>query len=113
MGQYQFNSSVFVWMFSTPKSLGERHSDARGYISARIATPKKIETGLHRIAFVGKSPTGSDITFMVGLIVANPAQLSTISKVLIAVPLTLAIGFACVLPPSLRRRRRRDLRKSN
>ena len=113
MGQYQFNSSVFVWMFSTPKSLGERLSDARGYISARIATPKKIETGLHRIAFVGKSPTGSDITFMVGLIVSNPAQLSTISKVLIAVPLTLAIGFACVLPPSLRRRRRRDLRKSN
>lgn len=110
MGQYQPNSQVFVWMFSKPRSLGEQQVDARGNVTNRIATPKNVEQGLHRLAFVGKSPSGRDITFMVGLIVADPSTLSTMSKVLIAIPITLAVFAGFLIPTSIHRRRQRRRR---
>jgi hypothetical protein len=106
MGRYLPNSEVFIWMFSTPKSLGERNTDARGNILTRIATPRKIEPGLHRVAFVGKNPAGRDITFMIGLIVADPSTLSTANKILISIPITMAIFAGFLLPTRVRRRKK-------
>ena len=106
MGRYLPDSEVLIWMFSTPKSLGERLVDAKGNIVSEIKTPKDASEGLHRIAFIGKNPRGDEITFMVGLIVADPPTLSTTSKILIAIPLTLAIFLGFLLPTTWRRRQR-------
>ena len=108
MGHYGAGSDVFVWMFSTPRLLKEQHANEQGNIVSRIDTPADLEEGLHRVAFVGKNPAGRDITFMVGVIVAEPSQLSTVSKVLIAIPLTLAVFAGFLLPTTLHRRRRRQ-----
>jgi len=45
---------------------------------------------------------------MVGVIVAEPSQLSTVSKVLIAIPLALAVFAGFLLPTTLHRKRRRQ-----
>ena len=108
MGRYAANSDIFVWMFSTPRLLEEQHANNQGNIVSKIETPADIEEGLHRVAFVGKNAAGRDITFMVGVIVAEPSQLSTASKVLIAIPLTLAVFAGFLLPTTLHRRRRRQ-----
>lgn len=107
MGRYEVGSDVLIWLFSTPTSLGERHVDESGNVIARIATPKQIEEGVHRMAFVGKNPEGRDITFMIGLVVENPTALSAFSKVLIAIPIALAVFLGLLIPTTMHRRRRR------
>ena len=106
MGKYESSSDVFIWMFSTPKSLGERRVDGSGKIVSRIATPSDVEQGLHRIAFVGKNQSGGDITFMFGLIIADPSALTVANKILIAIPIAMAIFMGLLVPTTIRRRRK-------
>jgi hypothetical protein len=106
MGEYKVGSDVFIWMFSKPTSLGERHVGASGKVISQISTPKNIGEGLHRIAFIGKNPAGGDITFMIGLLVENPSALSTVSKILIAIPIIVAVFLGFLIPTTVRRRRK-------
>lgn len=106
MGEYKVGSDVFIWMFSKPTSLGERHVGASGKVISQISTPKNIGEGLHRIVFIGKNPAGGDITFMIGLLVENPSALSTVSKILIVIPIIVAVFLGFLIPTTVRRRRK-------
>jgi hypothetical protein len=48
---------------------------------------------------------GKPTTFTLGILVGDISTTSTLTRVLIAIPITLAIGFGFLLPTQLRRRR--------
>jgi alpha-tubulin suppressor-like RCC1 family protein len=106
-GPFAPTSRVFLWIFSTPTPLGERVADGAGKISTSTVIPQTIELGVHRLAFVGKDPAGKDFTFLSKIVVGDPPKISTTGKVLIAIPIALAIIVALMMPPVFRRRRRR------
>jgi hypothetical protein len=52
------NSTVKVYIFSSPLELGEVSTDARGSFEAALAVPDSLASGLHTLQVVGYSPTG-------------------------------------------------------
>jgi alpha-tubulin suppressor-like RCC1 family protein len=98
--------SCDVWLFSTPVKLGTGRIGADGRLSEKFEIPKNIEKGSHRIVVrVGASPEDS-ASFTVGFTVGAVNPTSTLTRVLIGIPITLAIMFGLLLPNQLRRRRR-------
>jgi hypothetical protein len=55
---------------------------------------------------VAKSTNGKPTTFTVGVAVGEIATTSTLTRVLIAIPIALAIGIGFLIPNQLRRRRK-------
>ena len=106
MGGFKVATQVEVWMFSTPVRLGTAKVEADGRVSGTFTIPKNIEEGSHRIAVTAKLPNGKSTTFTLGILVGNIATSSTLTRVLIAIPIALAIGFGFLLPNQLRRRRK-------
>jgi hypothetical protein len=106
MGGFKVATQVEVWMFSTPVRLGTAKVEADGRVSGTFTIPKNIEDGSHRIAVTAKLPNGKSTTFTLGILVGNIATTSTLTRVLIAIPIALAIGFGFLLPNQLRRRRK-------
>ncbi len=102
-------SEVAVWMFSTPTLLGTLKVGDNGTFEGRFSLPKNIHGGKHRIALIGKDANGKDSKFAVGVLVGSPQRLSTTAKILIAVPITLAVILGLLLPTQIRRRRRRTI----
>jgi hypothetical protein len=107
IGGFKPKSKVDVWLFSTPKRLGSAEVDANGRMSGSFTIPKLVEKGPHRIAITAKLPNGKSATFTVGIAVGEIARTSTITRVLIAIPIALAVLAGFMLPNQLRRRRRR------
>jgi hypothetical protein len=106
MGGFKVATQVEVWMFSTPVRLGTAKVEADGRVSGTFTIPKNIEDGSHRIAVTAKLPNGKPTTFTLGILVGNISTTSTLTRVLIAIPIALAIGFGFLLPNQLRRRRK-------
>ena len=106
MGGFKVATKVEVWMFSTPVRLGTAKVEADGRVSGTFTIPKNIEDGSHRIAVTAKLPNGKPTTFTLGILVGNISTTSTLTRVLIAIPITLAIGFGFLLPTQLRHRRK-------
>jgi hypothetical protein len=106
MGGFKVATQVEVWMFSTPVRLGTAKVEDDGRVSGTFTIPKNIEDGSHRIAVTAKLPNGKSTTFTLGILVGNIATTSTLTRVLIAIPIALAIGFGFLLPNQLRRRRK-------
>jgi hypothetical protein len=106
MGGFKVATQVEVWMFSTPVRLGTAKVEADGRVSGTFTIPKNIEDGSHRIAVTAKLPNGKSTTFTLGILVGNIATTSTLTRVLIAIPITLAMGFGFLLPNQIRRRRK-------
>ena len=106
MGGFKVATQVEVWMFSTPVRLGTAKVEADGHVSGTFTIPKNIEDGSHRIAVTAKLPNGKSTTFTLGILVGNISTTSTLTRVLIAIPIALAIGFGFLLPNQLRRRRK-------
>jgi uncharacterized repeat protein (TIGR02543 family) len=106
VGGFKPGSTVDVWLFSTPQRLGSAVVGADGRVSGSFTIPKNVEDGPHRIAITAKLPNGKSATFTLGIAVGEIARTSTLTRVLIAIPIVLAIGFGLILPNQLRRRRR-------
>ena len=106
VGGFQPDSEVDVWLFSTPTRLGSAVVGADGKVTESFILPSGIKSGSHRVAVVAKLPNGKSATFTLGILVGEISQTSTLTRVLIAIPITLAIGFGFLLPTQLRRRRR-------
>jgi hypothetical protein len=106
MGGFKVATQVEVWMFSTPVRLGTAKVEADGRVSGTFTIPKNIEDGSHRIAVTAKLPNGKSTTFTLGILVGNISKTSTLTRVLIAIPIAMAIGFGFLLPTQLRRRRK-------
>ena len=106
VGGFEPGSDVDVWLFSTPRRLGTAVVGADGTVSGSFTIPKDIEDGAHRIAITTKLTNGKEATFTLGVAVGEIAKTSTLTRILIAIPITLAIGFGLVLPTQYRRRRK-------
>jgi hypothetical protein len=106
VGGFKPGSLVEVWLFSTPTKLGSAVVGADGAINGLFSIPLGIESGSHRVVISAKLPNGKPTTFTLGILVGDISTTSTLTRVLIAIPITLAIGFGFLLPTQLRRRRK-------
>jgi hypothetical protein len=106
VGGFKPGSVVEVWLFSTPTQLGTAVVGADGTVSGTYKLPFGTKSGSHRVVVTAKLPNGKPTTFTLGILVGDISQTSTLTRVLIAIPITLAIGFGFLLPTQLRRRRR-------
>lgn len=101
------NQDVEVWMFSTPQLLGTVKADSNGKIVENIKLSSMLEEGNHRFVVDGKSAAGADALVALGIIVGYESSgLSTTGKLLIALPIALAIIVGLVIPTTLRRRKK-------
>jgi len=107
VGGFQPGSLVEVWLFSTPTKLGSAVVGADGAINGLFSIPAGIKSGSHRVVISAKLPNGKSTTFTLGILVGKISTTSTLTRVLIAIPITLAIGFGFLLPTQLRHRRRK------
>ena len=105
VGGFKSGSLVEVWLFSTPTKLGSAVVGADGAINGLFTIPNGIKSGSHRVVISAKLPNGKPTTFTLGILVGNISKTSTLTRVLIAIPISLAIGFGFLLPTQLRRRR--------
>ena len=106
VGGFEPDSVVEVWLFSTPTQLGSAAVGADGTMSGSFKLPAGTKSGTHRVVVTAKLPNGKPTTFTLGILVGDISTTSTLTRVLIAIPITLAIGFGFLLPNQLRRRRK-------
>ena len=105
VGGFKPDSEVEVWLFSTPLRLGSASVGSDGSMSKTFILPAGVKSGNHRVAVLAKLPNGKTATFTLGIVVGEFSTTSTVTRVLIAIPIALAIGFGLILPNRLRRRR--------
>jgi hypothetical protein len=97
---------IGVWLFSAPNQLGSLTADATGKISGRFALPTDVESGDHRLVLEGVNSDGSPVILGLGIAVGEIESSSVLARLLIAIPVALAIIIGLVIPTTLRRRRR-------
>jgi hypothetical protein len=107
LGGFKPESIVEVWLFSTPTKLGTAEVGKDGKMSSSYKLPFGTKSGAHRVVVTAKLPNGKSTTFTLGILVGDISTTSTLTRVLIAIPITLAIGFGFLLPTQLRRRKTR------
>jgi hypothetical protein len=106
VGGFKPGSTVEVWLFSTPMKLGSAVVGADGAMTGSYRLPVGIKSGSHRVVVTARMTNGKPTTFTLGILVGDISTTSTLTRVLIAIPITLAIGFGFLLPTQLRRRRK-------
>jgi hypothetical protein len=106
LGGFKPESIVEVWLFSTPTKLGTAEVGSDGKMSGEYKLPFGTKSGSHRVVVSAKLPNGKPTTFTLGILVGNISTTSTLTRVLIAIPIALAVGFGFLLPNQLRRRRK-------
>jgi hypothetical protein len=106
VGGFKPESLVEVWLFSTPTQLGSAVVGADGTVSETYRLPAGTKSGTHRVVVTARLANGKPTTFTLGILVGDISTTSTLTRVLIAIPIALAIGFGFLLPNQLRRRRR-------
>jgi hypothetical protein len=107
VGGFKPGTLVEVWLFSTPTKLGSLVVDADGAVTGAYRLPVGIKSGSHRVVVTTRMANGKPTTFTLGILVGEISTTSTLTRVLIAIPITLAVGFGFLLPTQLRRRRKR------
>jgi hypothetical protein len=101
------NQDVEVWMFSTPQLLATVKADSNGKVVENIKLSSMLQEGNHRFVVDGNSANGSDALVALGIIVGYESSgLSTTGKLLIALPIGLAIIVGLVIPTTVRRRKK-------
>jgi len=106
VGGFKPGTTVEVWLFSTPIKLGSVVVGADGTVTGAYKLPFGIKSGSHRVVITARMANGKPTTFTLGILVGEISKTSTLTRVLIAIPISLAIGFGFLLPTQLRRRRR-------
>ena len=103
------NSSVEIWMFSKTMYLGKIEVGTNGLVKSTFTVPKSVEDGLHHLVMVGVDKANKQAKFEVGLNVGVPPKQWWYSRILIAIPISIAVFIGFWLPTSASRRRRRKL----
>jgi hypothetical protein len=67
--------------------------------------PESLSVGDHRVVLNGENNRGQDVTLGIGVSVGEVDQSSLASRLLIIIPVSLAILAALIIPTTLRRRR--------
>jgi hypothetical protein len=99
-------SEVSVWMFSTPTKLGVVTAGTDGKVSGTFEIPSGLEVGNHRLVFSGVNPDGAEVLMGIGLSYGTVKASSSVTRILIAIPIALAILFGLFLPAATRRRKK-------
>ena len=105
VGGFRPGSKVGVWFFSTPIKLGTAVVKPDGTVTATFRVPSNIDNGAHRVAVVAELADGKPATFTLGVVVGKLKTTSTLTRMLIAIPIVLAVFLGLLLPNRLRRRR--------
>jgi hypothetical protein len=100
------NSSVDIWMFSKTFLMDTIEVGADGLVKSTLKVPKSVEDGLHHLVMVGVDKAKKEAKFEVGMNVGVPAKQWWYSRILIAIPISIAVFFGFWLPTSASRRRR-------
>ena len=106
VGGFEPGSLVEVWLFSTPIKLGSLVVQADGKIEGLFPIPTGIKSGSHRVVVSAKLANGKPTTFALGVLIGEVSRTSTLTRVLIAIPISFAVVFAFILPTQLRRRKK-------
>jgi hypothetical protein len=99
-------ADVEVWMFSTPTKLGAAVTDGSGKAAGRFQIPAGTPDGDHRFAMESLLPNNEKAVLAVGIVSGEVSSTSTTARVLIAIPILLAIAAGLIVPTTIRRRRR-------
>jgi len=105
VGGFKPGTLVEVWLFSIPTKLGSVVVGEDGTVTGAYKLPFGIKSGSHRVVVTARMANGKPTTFTLGILVGNISKTSTLTRVLIAIPISLAIGFGFLLPTQIRRRR--------
>ena len=103
------SSKVEIWMFSKTFLLGTFEVGSDGLVKSTLKVPKSVENGLHHLVMVGVDKSKTEAKFEVGMNVGVPPKQWWYSRVLIAIPISIAVFIGFWLPTSASRRRRRKL----
>ena len=103
------NTSVDIWMFSKTIYLGKVEIGTSGLVKSTFKVPKSVEDGLHHLVMVGVDKAKKEAKFEVGMNVGVPPKQWWYSRILIAIPISIAVFFGFWLPTSASRRRRRTI----
>ena len=106
VGGFKPGSLVEVWLFSTPTKLGTAVVGADGTVTGTYRLPVGIKSGSHRVVVSAKLPNGKSTTFTLGILIGEVSQTSTLTRVLIAIPISIAVFFGFLLPTRVRRRKK-------
>ena len=106
LGGFKPESIVEVWLFSTPTKLGTAEVGSDGKMSGEYKLPFGTKSGAHRVVVTAKLPNGKPTTFTLGILVGDISTTSTLTRVLIAVPISIAIFFGFLLPTRVKRRKK-------
>jgi hypothetical protein len=101
------NSTVNIWMFSKPILMGTIEVGSDGLVKSTLKVPKSVENGLHHLVMVGVDKNKKEAKFEVGMNVGVPPKQWWYSRILIAIPISIAVFIGFWLPTSASRRRRR------
>jgi hypothetical protein len=99
-------SEVTVWMFSQPQRLTKLIVGADGLVHTALRVPKSLKDGLHHVVMVGVDQNKKEAKFEFGLDVGVPAKQWWVSRVLLVIPISIAVFIGLWLPTSVRRRRK-------
>ena len=103
---FNASSEVEVWLFSTPTRLGAVAVTPSGTASGVFALPAGVDSGTHRVVLSGINPDQDKTVFAVGIVIGGNEGVGTVGRVLIALPLVLAMVAALVIPARRRRQQR-------
>ena len=101
------SSKVEIWMFSKTFLLGTFEVGADGLVNSTLKVPKSVEDGLHHLVMVGVDKSKAEAKFEVGMNVGVPPKQWWYSRILIAIPISIAVFIGFWLPTSASRRRKR------
>lgn len=105
LGGFKPDSQVSAWLFAPGTKLGNAKVKPDGTVSAAFRIPAGVKDGLHRVAVVAQLTNGKAATFTMSVIIGKLKSTSTTTRVLIVVPIVLAVFAGMLLPNRLRRRR--------
>jgi alpha-tubulin suppressor-like RCC1 family protein len=105
---YLEGQEVSVWMYSTPSRLGVVTADATGNVSGIFDLPAGINSGDHRVVLDGDNENGQPVIIGLGIAVGSVDSSSLASRLLIIIPVLLAIFAGLFIPAAARRRRREE-----
>ena len=100
-------SKVDIWMFSKSMLMATITVGADGLVKSSLVVPKSMTDGLHHLVMVGVDKAKAEAKFEVGMNVGVPAKQWWASRVLLLVPLAIAVFIGLWLPTTVRRRKRR------
>lgn len=105
---YVAGQDVSVWMYSTPSRLGVATADASGNLSEIFDLPAGIVSGDHRVVLDGANEDGQPVIISLGIAVGSIDSSSMASRLLIIIPVLLAIFVGLFVPAAARRRKREE-----